>query len=827
MVGLVIVSHSKGLAVALEGLARQMVSSDVPIATSAGIGPDRSEFGTDAVEISEAIESVYSEQGVLVMMDLGSAILSAQMALELLPPEYEEHIVFCAAPLVEGALAAVVQISLGADLETVCREARLALAPKQEMIGPVDALPVASAAPEAALIAEHTADLTLRNLHGLHARPAAKFVQEAGRFDARVQVENVTTGKGPVSADSFNALATLGALAGHTIRVSASGPESGAVVLALRSLAEANFGEPASGAPEPVTNTAVPPAPADSDLVGVPISGGIAIGPLFRFRPAAPEIPVHTCDDPAMAWTRLEAAVGLVDQAIGRRRWEIAHQLGDEKAAIFDAHRLILHDPVLTGDARRRIFESSQNEVAAWDAAVKAAAGVFRSLEDDYLQQRAADVIDVGEQVVRAMIGESDARIQPDGPVILLADDLTPTQTAQLEMDKILGLLTRTGGPTSHSAILARSFGIPAVTGLTQSLFELAENTLVALDGQTGAVWIDPAPERQILIRAAGSEWRRERARLLESGQKPGKTRDGTSVEVGANCGSSADARAALRSGAEGIGLLRTEFLFLTRSTAPSEEDQFQVLREIAAVMGERPITIRTLDVGGDKPLPYIDQPFEANPFLGVRAIRLSLQRPELFKTQLRAILRAGHGHHFRIMYPMVANLDEWKRASAMLESAHAALESEGVPHAWPVEQGIMVEIPAAALTAHLFAPHVDFFSVGTNDLTQYTLAAERGNPDLAGLTGGIHPAVLRLVRTTVEAADAHGKWVGVCGEMAGDPDAVALLLGLGVRELSMGPAAIPAVKAVLQETVIADAERTAARALEAAGADEVRELMR
>lgn len=826
MVGLVIVSHSKSLAVALEGLARQMVSTQVPIATAAGIGPDRTEFGTDAVQISEAIESVYGDSGVLVLMDLGSAILSAQMAMELLPSEYQENVIFCAAPLVEGALAAIVQISLGADLQSICREARQALLPKQQMIGQTDLSSEAAAVAEAVGESENFVDLTLHNVHGLHARPAAKFVQEAGRFDARITVRNLTSGKGPVPADSFNALATLGALAGHTIRVAASGPEAGAAVEALRDLSEANFGEPEAGPIEPVPVPRPALAPADSDMVGVPISSGIAVGPLFRFRTAPLEIPTHPCEDSAAAWARLNAAIELVDQAIGLRRRQIAAQLGEDKAAIFDAHRLILHDPALSADVRKRIFEASENEIAAWDAAVRTAAGGFAALEDVYLQQRAADVMDVGGQVLRALSREIVERIHLDAPVVLLAEDLTPTQTAQLEMRNILGLLTRSGGPTSHSAILARSFGIPAVTGLPGHLFEVPENTLVALDGQTGAVWINPGPERQVLLQEAQHELQRKRERLLASGKTPGITKDGTVVEIAANCGSAEEARAALQFGADGIGLLRTEFLFLTRKTAPTEEDQYQALRAIAVLMGEYPVTIRTLDVGGDKPLPYIDQPPEANPFLGIRAIRLSLQRPDLFTTQLRAILRAGAGHRFRIMFPMVANLDEWMRAKRALEEAHMALADEGVPHAWPLETGIMVEIPAAALTAHLFAPHVDFFSVGTNDLTQYTLAAERGNPDLSNLTGGIHPAVLRLVRATVEAANIHGKWVGVCGEMAGDPAAIGLLLGLGVRELSMSPAGIPAVKAVLQDMWIADAENIAARALQAASAEEVRALL-
>ncbi|HNB51402.1 MAG TPA: phosphoenolpyruvate--protein phosphotransferase, partial [Anaerolineales bacterium] len=409
--------------------------------------------------------------------------------------------------------------------------------------------------------------------------------------------------------------------------------------------------------------------------------------------------------------------------------------------------------------------------------------------------------------------------------VILAAEDLTPTQTAQLDITNVLGLATVLGGPTSHSAILARSLGIPAVSSAPQSFMTLEEGTLIGLDGGRGGLWVSPSASVQTELTTRRESWLAQRAQWRQSSQQPAITTDGHAIEIVANVGNPADARAAVENGAEGIGLLRTEFLFLSRTTAPDEEEQYQALREIFETMGQRPVIVRTMDVGGDKPLAYISQPAEANPFLGVRGLRLSLQRPDLFTTQLRAILRAGAGYPVRVMFPMVSNVDEVIRARQILTETHTTLETEGLPHTWPVETGIMIEVPSAALLAPVLAPHVDFFSVGTNDLTQYTLAAERGNPNLPGFADALHPAVLKLIGQVAEAARAAGKWVGVCGELAGDPLAAPVLIGLGVKELSLNPAGIPRIKAVVRKSTLAEAQTFAQTVLLAEDAPAARKL--
>ncbi len=831
MVGLVIVSHSRELANALVKLVRQVASPNVPIALSAGVGDNRQDFGTDAVEITEAILAVDSPDGVLVLMDLGSAVLSAQMALEFLDPEVAARVRFCAAPLVEGCISAAVQIGLGSDLDTVCREAAQALLPKQEQIagspGGEPAPALTAAIPEAA---GQQILLTLHNLHGLHARPAAQFVQTAASFKAEVTVTNLTNGKGPVSARSLNAVATLGAVEAHQIRVTASGPEAEAALQALKVLVDDNFGEPTSPPPVAPVSTLIPTEGqpvAEGALKAIPISEGIALGPLYRYRPQLPTISREPAQNPETEWARFEQAVSVTSQAIRLRRQQLKASVGEVESAIFDAHLLILQDPELTDQTRQAIFEGRQNAAAAWsDAAAKVAAS-FRALEDDYLRQRAADVEDVENQVLFALAGKiATAPLTFAEPVILYAEEITPTETAQLDMTSILGIMTVGGGPTSHSAILARALGIPAVSGVSPTLERLPAGALLALDGFNGAIWVDPPETVQAELKTRREAWLAGRQKLLEASHTLAQTRDGQRVEVFANIGSLQDAQAAVKNGAEGVGLLRTEFLFLTRETPPSEAEQLEVLRQIGRAMGDRPITVRTLDVGGDKAVPYIKLPPEANPFLGVRAIRMSLRNPDLFVVQLRAILRAAAEARYRIMFPMIANLDEVRQARAWLEKAHQQLVDENLPHAWPIETGIMVEIPSAALLARSLAQEVDFFSIGTNDLTQYTLAAERGNPLLSDLADALHPAVLRLIGEVTEAAHAVGKWVGVCGELAGDPLAAVVLVGLGVDELSLNSSGIPRTKSIIRTIDTGDAWLLAKQALETESASEVRKTL-
>ena len=826
MISLVLVSHSRPLAKALVDLARQVASSEVKIAYSGGAGEEHLEFGTDAIEISEAIMSVDNPDGVLVLMDLGSAILSAEMAVELLPEDVKARVAFCAGPLVEGTIAAAVQAGLGSDLQTSCSEAQKALQPKMEQLGVAEPSTVGFAPASVHTEGALQATLTLINQHGLHARPAARFVQTAGKFDAMIEVSNLTNHKGPVSAKSLNGIASLGANREHQILITASGLEAQRALTALQEIVAAGFGELDVEAEPESTVTAVQVETPPGAEQAIPIAEGIAIGPLKQYKLPPPPVSTVPTTDPKSEIVRLEDAMKQVRSAILERYRQTEKALGAEEAAIFEAHQLILDDPALMEQVHELVYQQHFNAGAAWNTAIQETAEQFNAIDDEYFRQRAADVLDVGNQVLYALAGNLSAlTIELDKPIILIAEELTPTQTASLDLSQILGVVTLIGGPTSHSAILARSLGIPAITGAPAQVTKLPDDTLLALDGFRGTYWIEPEENVQQKLAQRRDEWLKQRAKLLKASHAPAVTQDGHQVEIVANAGNLQDAQAAMENGAEGIGLLRTEFLFLTRREPPDEEDQYHAMHDIGLTMQNLPVIVRTLDVGGDKELPYIDLPEEANPFLGVRAIRLSLLRPDLFRTQLRAILRAGADTNLRIMFPMVSSLPEVAKARQMLEAAHQELAKEGIPHAWPIQTGIMVEVPSAAVLAPALAEAVDFFSIGTNDLTQYTLAAERGNPNLPDMADALHPAVLTLIQQVAQAAHDKGKWVGICGELAGDAAAAPVLVGLGIDELSMTPASIPRVKAVIRSLKLSEAKSLASKVLKTTDAPEARKL--
>jgi len=825
MVNLVLVSHSPSLVAGVVELARAMTQqSRVVIATAAGTGDPMHPLGTNAEKIRRAIEVAYSDDGVLVLMDLGSAILSAEMALDFLPEAQRKNVRLCAAPMIEGAIAAAVQASLGGTLDQVVAEALGALASKSEGLSHY-AQPEVVAVPPTALTDAQVLILKIENPLGLHARPAALFVQTAARFKSEIQIARAANDQRRANAKSINAVASLGVRQNEVIKVYAAGPDAGEALAALQKLAADQFGEKeVLTAPAPVSAPARSAVTPEGALAGVAASPGYAIGVAVPLHFAEPVVERREISNPAAELARLSAALDIVRDATRRLREQVARSSVYD-AAIFDAHLMFLDDPELLENVRQVIDNERVNVEWAWRVTIDAAARNFEAIEDDYMRARAADVRDIGRQVLAQLTGQPVQAVM-DQPGILVAVDLAPSDTARLDRSMVLGIATERGGPTSHSAILARTLGIPAVVGLGPSIMQVASGTPLVIDGQAGLCWIEPTDQIVSDYTARAAQWREAREQAQAASTAPAVTQDGVAVEVVANIGSPDDARAALESGAEGVGLLRTEFLFLDRMTAPTEDEQYEAYRAIAEVMGTRPVIVRTLDVGGDKPLAYLDLGHEDNPFLGQRAIRLCLNRPEIFKTQLRAIWRASAGHNLKIMFPMIADVSEVRRARALMDEAVAELQAEGVPLADRVDVGIMVEIPSSALLAHALASEVDFFSIGTNDLTQYTLAAERGNAAVAHLQDALHPAVLVQIRQVVQAAEAAGKWVGVCGELAGDPAAVPILIGLGVKELSMAAGSIPVAKQIIRNITLAEARTLAAKALALESAEAVRRLV-
>ena len=840
MVGIVIVAHSAKLAEGVKELAEQMSQGRVPIAAAGGLDEDT--IGTNMERILEAINDVYQPDGVLVLMDLGSAVLSTQMAVEMLSPEQQAKVLMSEAPIVEGAIAAAVEASIGSPLEKVDAAARgVVTTPKVPGAVPLiqteaPAVPLAEAPPA------NEITLTIVNEIGLHARPAALFVQTASEFQSDIKVRNLTTGSSAVSAKSMFSVLSLGAQKGHQIAVSADGPDAAEALDALRKLVESGFGEMEQPPPAPVRAPAAaapqaaveikPQAPVTDwtmrRLQGIPASAGIAIGPAHLYLPRILEVERHKVDDPQVEWERFLAAVEQAKAEIAAIRDRAAAEVGAAEAEIFTAHQLFLEDPALLDQVRKRIEDEHLNAEAALAEAVEGYAKFLRNMEGEIFRQRAADVEDVGQRVLRILLGESAAPLaELSEPVVLVAHDLTPSDTAQLDKRLILGFCTAIGGTTSHTAILARGLGLPAVVGLGEEVLSIPEGAPLILDGEEGVVIVNPDEETIAAYRSRRERLIAQQQALKLAAQGPAVTRDGHRVEVVANIGDVNSARIALEYGAEGVGLLRTEFLYLDRDSMPSEEEQYAAYRAIADVMGQRPLIIRTLDIGGDKPLPYLDFGEELNPFLGWRAIRLSLDHVDLFKAQLRAILRAGHERNVKIMFPMIADVEEVHRAKEILAEAMAELEERGVPFAPDMEVGIMVETPAAALAADILAEEVDFFSIGTNDLIQYTMACDRTNERVSYLYEPLHPVILRLVKGVIEAAHRAGKWVGMCGKMAGEPQAIHILLGLGIDEFSMTATAIPEAKAVIRSLSLAQAREIAARALDLRTAQEVRAYVR
>ena len=668
-----------------------------------------------------------------------------------------------------------------------------------------------------------SARIILANAHGLHARPAKILAQLAKSFDGDIRVR-ILDGQesSAVSAKSLSKLLSLGVRRGQVLEFVAEPTIANDALPAILAAVEQGLGEEveplpllAEAAPEVAEIAAVMTAPAaGSVLQAIPAAPGIAIGPAHIQVLQVFDYPVRG-ESSAVERERLQKALGEVRQDI-----EGLIQRSQSKAIreIFITHQEMLDDPELTDEVDSRLKQGESAE-AAWMAVIEAAARQQESLQDALLAERAADLRDIGRRVLAQLCGV-ETLAEPDQPYVLVMDEVGPSDVARLDPARVAGILTARGGATAHSAIVARALGIPALVGAGDSVLLLAPGTQLLIDGQRGRLHV--APDADALQRATDERDSREQ-RLLAASElrhQPAVTLDGHAVEVFANIGESKGVAAAVEQGAEGIGLLRTELIFMAHSQAPDEATQEAEYRRVLDGLDGRPLVVRTLDVGGDKPLPYWPIEKEENPFLGVRGIRLTLQRPQVMESQLRALLRSADNRPLRIMFPMVGSVAEWRAARDMTERLR--LE---IPVA-DLQLGIMIEVPSAALLAPVLAKEVDFFSVGTNDLTQYTLAIDRGHPTLSAQADGLHPAVLQLIDITVRAAHAHGKWVGVCGELAADPLAVPVLVGLGVDELSVSARSIPEVKARVRELSMERLKTLAVQALSVGGPDEVRALV-
>jgi multiphosphoryl transfer protein len=804
MIGLVIVSHSATLAEGVRELAEQVARGRVRIATAGGTGDPRNPLGTDAFRVLEAIESVYGEDGVLVTTDLGSALLSAETAVEMLDEAKRGRVRLGDGPLVEGTVAAASLAGTGASLEEVVAGAYT---------------PVPASAGGKAGEAGEEVRVTLRNPLGLHLRPAAQLVRLAAQFEASVTVNGA-------DATSLNGLLGLGARQGATLALRARGKDAEAALAALAGFIESGCGEAEKAAPAPVAAPAQPqPREEPGALSGIPASAGIAIGPLVNMQPAE-AAPTQAGMPVPLEEARLNAALRAAGEETRRLCESSRQRAGEAEAGIFEAQLLFLKDPELRAAASANVRERHLSAEAAWQAALAGAAARLESLEDPYLRARAADLRDVAARVVRILTGKSGTVPRVTEPSILAAHDLTPSEVQQLDRNLIAGLCLAAGAAGAHSLILARAMGIPAVTGLGPAILNVPEGTPAALDGETGRVWIAPDAEQAGALRDRRRSWLEERRRADERRLKPGSTRDGHRVRLFANISGVSDAAAAVAAGAEGVGVLRTEFLFVGRKAPPGEDEQAAAYTAIAEALGGRPLVVRTLDIGGDKHVPYVDIGEESNPFLGWRGIRLTLGRRDLFDPQLRAILRAGFGRDVRILFPMISSLDELRRANRVVAEAAEALERAGIPHQASPKTGIMIEVPGAVAVAAELALETAFFSIGSNDLIQYVMVADRTNPRVASMADPFQPAVLRTIGQAIDAGHAAGIEVALCGELGADRVAAPLLIGLGLDELSVSAPFVPEVKQEVARWSLEEARRIAREALALDSGEAVRALL-
>ena len=559
-------------------------------------------------------------------------------------------------------------------------------------------------------------------------------------------------------------------------------------------------------------------------IQGISGSRGVAVGNVYRYIQEEIVIPDYTVADDKVEEEigKFAAAMAATLKQLDTIRQKALDEMGPEEAAIFEAHMQIAQDPSLSDGIKSLVESSHTNVVAATAQTIETFANIFLGMEDAYMRERGADIKDIGDRLMRNMLGMNPRGLSHiSGEVILVAQDLAPSDTASLDKNVVKGIVTAAGGPTSHAAIMARTLEIPAVMGVGDIESFVDGNKAVVL-GTDGIVEMNPSDADWNEYTNQAAAFQEELKRLRESANLEAITTDGHHVELFGNIGKAKDAKNALTMGAQGIGLYRTEFLYMENDELPAEDVQFEEYKKVAQDMKGKPVIIRTMDIGGDKELKCLDLPSEMNPFLGYRAIRISLNRPDIFKVQLRALLRASAFGDIHVMYPMIASVEEVKQANAMLDECKEELTAEGKEFNKDIKVGIMIEVPAAAVISPILAKYVDFFSIGTNDLCQYTLAVDRMNEAIGSLYQPLHPGVLRLIKHVIDASHEQGKFTGMCGELASDPVATMILLGLGLDEFSMTASSIPLIKNILRSVSKAECEEVANKALTMDTAEEI-----
>lgn len=835
MVSIVIVSHSPDLAKGLLSLVNQMTQGKVKIAIAAGVDDPENPIGTDAIAVMTAIEEVYSPEGVVVLVDMGSAILSTDMALELLGDEIAANVYVCAAPVVEGAISASVAAAAGMKIEDVLQEAHSAISAKYQILEQAEKLPGSSntKSQQNPIVDTEVLDTAIefewhvKNAHGIHARPASAIVAAVSPFNADVWLS--CHGK-TSNAKSINSIALLGVKMGDSLICHARGIEAEDALQAFKTLAQNNFNEQlkekniAQEVKEDVAQKVVQ-VPQDGSLYGIGASEGIGIAPIWRYQITMPKPTERDSLGYEQEWQLFENARKVAQKEILELATKTAQSVSQSDSEIFIAHNQMLTDPELDQKIDL-LLKEKENIECAWSRVIEETAKAYKNSDSEYMQARAKDVYDLGQRVMILLSGHEKSEIAVKTPVILLAHDLSPSDTALLDPQFIKGIILEQGGTTSHSAIIARALNIPAVVGIAGICNEDVEGKVALIDGGSGAVCLSPSKAQIKKAQKDIEEKQRQKLHAQQFMLEKAATKDGHRIEVFANVASAEDATLALENGAEGIGLVRSEFLFTDKTEAPQEDVQYEIYSQIAKALKGAPVIIRTLDIGGDKPLDFLKQKAEENPFLGCRGIRLCFQNIDVFTVQLKALLRACATYpNIKIMFPMVSTVEEVIEVKSLLNTCYQNLVEKRIPAVVP-EIGIMIEVPSAVANAEQLAKHVSFFSIGTNDLTQYVMAADRGNDSVSYLISPLQPAVLRMIDATVRAAQKAHIPVGICGEMAGDSKITELLIGLGVSELSMSSTRIANVKQKVRDIDCVEAQSLASTIIRAETLEQVQKMI-
>lgn len=827
MVGIVLVSHSAKIAEGTLELIQQMVADYVPIALAAGLDLPDEEIGTDPLRVLQAIESVYSEDGVLILMDIGSALMSAETALDFLPEDKRNKVYLCEAPIIEGGIAAAVTAAAHSTIEQVIGEARKSVVAKNEQMAQY--YNYAALAPNSQLFIEPPLEKTVERLKiivpnrlGLHMRPAARLVDTVQAHTATV---SVLAKDRRANALSINQLVTLGVVEGDEIIFEISGNDAAIVRQKIQQLVDDNFGDTREVA-TPVPTVVVPKSTGkvngDAGLHGLGVSSGIAYGVAKFHSRLNDHTTVVSVQEVEMEWQRLVTAVKLTHDELIQTANETQFLINKEDKLIFKAQRLMLQDTNLLQQAKNLIVENHINAEAAWRQAIQSLANEYQNITNEYLSRRAIDVRDLGHRVLTHLGDDEESLFEMDKPHILVARELTPSELIMLKTKNVLGILLEQGNYDDHIAILARAFGIPAVVGLPNIFKLFLEGKTVALNGMTGQVWPAPSTNEIADIQKEKRAWQQKQAVYSEKRKQHPLTKDHEQIKLEVNLNSLSDIDHVLQFEASGVGLCRSEFLFGHFAEFPSEEEQVVTYKHMVRKLGKRPFVMRLFDFGGDKPAAFAAHLDEKNPAFGLRGIRLLLEWPELLGAQLRALLQISNDHTLKILVPMVSTIEEIEQVKFYLEEAKATLRQRQIPFDEDIPLGAMVETPAAVLMLDQIIKEVDFLSLGTNDLTQFIMAAERGNHHVSQLNSSLQPAVLQMIARIAQITTQANVTTAVCGEMANNPIIIPFLIGLGFKEFSMNTSAIPRISAMINNITMPESVKVATEVLQLSTLKEV-----